>query len=102
MLKGRSPFVDRVGETVASPALTLIDDPTRDESIGAEQYDGEGLACRANPLIIDGVLQGFLHDRYTGRRSGTASTGSAIRGARSLPGVGAQLLVIVARQSLVR
>ena len=94
VLKGRSPFVDRVGETVGSSVLTLIDDPTRQESIGAEQYDGEGLACRANPLIIDGVLQGFLHDSYTGRRSGTASTGSAIRGARSLPGVGAQLLVM--------
>ena len=68
--------------------------PTRAESLGAESYDGEGLACRLNTLIAGGVLQGFLHNSYTGRRSGTASTGSALRGSRSLPGLGAQVLVI--------
>jgi PmbA protein len=94
VLKGRSPFADRVGDQVASPLLTLVDDPTRSESIGAEEFDGEGLACRPNPLIEDGVLQGFLQNAYTGRRSGTASTGSAVRGTRSPPGVGAQLLVM--------
>lgn len=94
VLKGRSPFADRVGEQIASPLLRLVDDPTRAESLGAESYDGEGLACRLNTLIAGGVLQGFLHNSYTGRRSGTASTGSALRGSRSLPGLGAQVLVI--------
>ncbi|MEZ5267168.1 MAG: TldD/PmbA family protein [Microthrixaceae bacterium] len=60
--KGRSPFADRVGETIAAPVLGLVDDPTRSESLGAEEFDGEGLACRANPLISAGVLQGFLYD----------------------------------------
>jgi len=94
VLKGRSPFADRLGERIASPLVTLVDDPTRSESIGAEEHDGEGLACRRNDLIVDGVLSGFLHDGYTGRRSGVGSTGSAVRGVRSLPGVGAQLLVM--------
>ena len=94
VVKGRSPFADRVGEQVASPYLTVADDPTRTESLAADEFDGEGLACRRNPLIVDGVLQGFLHDSYSARRSGTASTGSAVRGTRSLPGVGAQLLVM--------
>jgi PmbA protein len=94
VLKGRSPFGERVGEQIASPLLSLTDDPTRSESIGAEEVDGEGLACRSNLLISDGVLQGFLQDSYSGRRSGLASTGSAVRGTRSLPGVGAQLLVM--------
>ncbi len=94
VLKGRSPFADRVGEQIASPLVTFVDDPTRSESIAADERDGEGLACRPNPLVVGGVLQGFLHDSYTGRRSGTASTGSAVRGTRSLPGVGAQLLVV--------
>ena len=94
VLKGRSPFADRVGEQVASPLLTLVDDPTRSESLGAEEFDGEGLACRPNQLVRAGVLHGFLQNSYTGRRSGTASTGSAVRGTRSLPGVGAQLLVM--------
>ncbi|MEX0768312.1 MAG: TldD/PmbA family protein, partial [Microthrixaceae bacterium] len=94
VLKGRSPFGDRVNEQIASPLLSLIDDPTQSESIAAEEVDGEGLACRSNLLISQGVLQGFLQDSYSGRRSGLASTGSAVRGTRSLPGVGAQLLVM--------
>jgi len=94
VLKGRSPFGERVGEQIASPLLTFVDDPTRSESIGAEEYDGEGLACRPNDLVVDGVLRGFLHDGYSGRRSGAGSTASAVRGVRSLPGVGSQLLVM--------
>ena len=94
VVKGRSPFADRVGEQVAAPVLTLTDDPTRTESLAADSHDGEGLACRPNPLVVDGVLDRFLHDSYSGRRSGSASTASAIRGTRSLPGVGAQLLVV--------
>lgn len=94
VLKGRSPFAERVGEQIASPLLTLVDDPTRPESLGSEEIDGEGLACRRNDLVVDGVLSGFLRDSYTGRRTGSASTASAVRGTRSLPGVGAQLLVV--------
>lgn len=92
--KGRSPFADRVGDAVASPLVSLVDDPTRAESIGSERIDGEGLACRSNPLISAGVLDGFLYDSTSARRSGVGSTASAVRGARSLPGVGAQLLVM--------
>ena len=92
--RGRTPFGDRLDQQIASPLLTLLDDPTRAESLGSEEFDGEGLACRPNDLIVDGVLRGFLHDSYTARRGGTRSTGSAVRGTRSLPGVGAQLLVM--------
>lgn len=94
VFKGRSPFADRVGEQIASPLLTFIDDPTDPRSIAATAYDGEGLACRRNVLIDGGNLGAFLHNSYTGRRAGTASTGSALRGSRSLPGVGAQVLVM--------
>lgn len=94
VLKRRTPFADRVGDQVASPLVSFADDPTDVRSIAATSYDGEGLACRRNPLVADGVLAGFLHNSYTGRRTGTASTGSAVRSSRSLPGVGAQLLVM--------
>jgi PmbA protein len=94
VLKGRSPFGERVGEAIASPLLTFVDDPTDARSLGAETHDGEGLACRRNELVVDGVLQGFLHNTYTGRRSGTASTGSARRGVSSTPGVGAGALAV--------
>ena len=55
VLKGRSPYGDRLGEQVASPLFTLVDDPTNPDSLAADSHDGEGLACRANPLITDGV-----------------------------------------------
>lgn len=88
VLKGRSPFKDRLGDAIASPQLTLVDDPTDARSFGADTHDGDGLATRRNVLVHDGVLQQFLHDAYTGRRSGTASTGNAVRGYASTPGVG--------------
>lgn len=89
VVKGRSPFTGRIGETVGSPLLTLADDPTDPRSFGAEEFDGEGLACRRNLLIDGGRLDGYLHNSYTARRMQTLSTASAVRGARSLPGVGA-------------
>ncbi|MGH9228467.1 MAG: TldD/PmbA family protein [Acidimicrobiales bacterium] len=94
VLKQRSPFADRVGEPIASPLVTLVDDPTDALSLGADSHDGEGLATRRAPLIVDGVLQGFLHNTMTGRRAGVPSTASAIRGYRSTPGVGAQALAL--------
>jgi PmbA protein len=94
VLKGRSPFADRVGEAIASPLVTLVDDPTDPESLGADSHDGEGLATRRIPLIEGGVLGGFLHNTMTGRRAGVPSTASAVRGFRSTPGVGAQALAI--------
>ncbi len=96
MLKGRSLFCDRVGEQVAASLVQLADDPTDPRSLGAAPYDGEGVACRVNQLIVDGVLQGFLHNGYTARRANTVTTGSAVRGGyRSTPGVGVRSLRMV-------
>jgi PmbA protein len=94
VLKRRSPFADRVGAPIASPLITLVDDPTDPLSLGADSHDGEGLATRRVPLIVDGVLDGFLHNTMTGRRAGVPSTASAVRGYRSTPGVGAQALAL--------
>lgn len=94
VLKGRSPFGDRVGETISSPLLTLVDDPTDHRSYAADTFDGEGLACRRNELVVDGVLQGFLYDSASGRRAGQLSTGSAVRGVSSTPTVGCQALAV--------
>lgn len=94
VLKGRSPFADRVGEQIASPLVTLVDDPTDPCSLGADTHDGEGLATRPVPLIESGVLRGFLHNTMTGRRAGVPSTASAVRSYRSTPGVGPQALAL--------
>ena len=94
VLKGRSPFADRVGCQIADERLHLADDPTDPTTLGAANFDGEGLAARRNALISAGVLHGFLHNAYTARRSDTASTGSAVRGPRSIPGVGTHAPVV--------
>jgi PmbA protein len=89
VVKGRSLFADRVGEQVASPLLTVVEDPTDARSWGATPVDAEGLATRRVPLVDAGVLQGFVHSTWTARRMGTASTGSAVRGGfKSTPGAG--------------
>ncbi|MCY3926425.1 MAG: TldD/PmbA family protein [bacterium] len=88
----RSLFAGRLGEQVASPLLSLTDDPTDPAAFGAGPCDGEGLATRRNELIEEGVMRRFLHNSYTARRSGAASTGSAVRGYASVPGVGAMAL----------
>ncbi|MGH9281962.1 MAG: metallopeptidase TldD-related protein, partial [Acidimicrobiales bacterium] len=93
VLKGRSLFANRVGEEVGAATLTLVDDPTNPDAYGAARYDAEGLACRRNVLVEGGVLQGFVYNTYAGRRAGTASTGSAVRGGfKSAPGVGCRAL----------
>jgi PmbA protein len=89
VLKGRSLFANRVGEQVAAPLVTLVDDATNPLAFSASPLDGEGLATRRTVLIDGGVLQGFVHSSYSGRRSGTASTGNATRGGfKSTPGCG--------------
>jgi PmbA protein len=92
MLKGRSLFAGRVGELIGAPIVSLIDDPTDARALGAAQFDGDGVPTRRNALIVDGVMRCFLHNVYTGRRSGSGTTASATRGIGSTPGVGVRAL----------
>jgi PmbA protein len=93
VLKGRSMFATRLGETVAAAGLSVVDDPTNPEAFGAAAYDSEGVPTRPVRLIEGGRLLRFLHNVYTGRRSGLGTTGSAVRaGYTSTPGVGPRAL----------
>ena len=93
--KGRSLFKDRLGDAVANPLVTLVDDPTNPLAYTATDLDGEGLAARRNVLIDGGVLQQFVHSSYSARRVGTVSTGNAVRGGfKGTPGVGCLALAL--------
>ncbi|MFT7475931.1 MAG: PmbA protein [Verrucomicrobiales bacterium] len=94
LLKGRTPFLDRQGELIASTLLSVLDDPTDSRSFGASSVDSEGQTCRPLRLIENGVLGGFMHNTYTGRRSGEGTTANAIRGYRSGPGLGPHAVII--------
>ena len=94
VLKGRSFFANRLGESVGSAAVTLVSDPTDTRSITASPIDAEGLASRRVPLIENGVLNGFVHNTYTARRAGTVSTASAVRSMKTTPSVGCRALAL--------
>jgi PmbA protein len=95
VVKQRSFFAGRIGESVASPNVTLLDDPTDPRAFSASSHDGEGLACRRNVLISDGVLRMFVFDTVSARRAQTTSTGSAVRGGFSAtPSAGCRALVL--------
>ena len=87
VLKQRSLFAGKLGEAIASPLLTLVDDGRLPEGLGSEPWDGEGLATRRNVLIRDGVLGTYLHTLKTAAEMGVAPTGTAGRGTGSNPGV---------------
>jgi PmbA protein len=93
VVKGRSLFRDRLGEAVANPVVTLVDDPTNPLAFTATDVDGEGLAARRNVLLENGVLRQFVHSSYSARRAGTSSTGNGVRGGYS-GGTGAGCLAL--------
>jgi TldD protein len=77
--KGSSAFSGRVGERVAAPGVTVIDDGAIGERRGSLTIDDEGTPTRRNVLIEDGILMGYLHDRLNARLMGLESTGNGRR-----------------------
>ena len=96
IVKGRSLFVGREGETVAAPHITIADDPTIADAFGAAGHDAEGVPTRRVDLVAGGRLDAFLHNVFTARKAASRTTGSAVRGGfKSAPGVGARALSFV-------
>jgi PmbA protein len=76
-----SYLVGREGTVVASPLITVIDDPLIVRGPGSRPFDGEGLASRKNLVVEDGKLVQYLCDAYSGRKLSRPPTASAARGA---------------------
>jgi PmbA protein len=79
-----SYLLDREGTPVASPLISITDDPLILRAPGSRAYDGEGLASRRNSVVEAGVLRTFLLDCYSARKLGRRSTASAGRGGGSV------------------
>ncbi len=77
--KGLSEFTGRLGEQVASPLVTLVDDGALEGEWGSLHVDDEGTTARRNMLIENGVLRSFMVDRLGSRRMHLPLTGSARR-----------------------
>lgn len=88
VLRGKSRLKEKLGERVAAPGFTVIDDGTLPGGLGSSAFDREGRAHRRTPLVGDGVLHSFLYDVKTARRANRRPTGHAQGSARNLPGIG--------------
>ncbi|HTJ05807.1 MAG TPA: metallopeptidase TldD-related protein, partial [Caldimonas sp.] len=65
--KGASAFTGRVGQRVAAPGVTVLDDGTLPDRRGSLNVDDEGNATQKNVLIEDGILRGYLQDSMNAR-----------------------------------
>ena len=77
--KGLSVFAGKVGQQIASPIVTAIDDGSIPNEWGSYNIDDEGTASQRNVLIENGILKGYMIDKLNGRRMNMDITGSSRR-----------------------
>ena len=77
--KGSSVFAGRIGERVASPNVTVVDDGTLEGRRGSLNIDDEGNPTQRNVLIEDGILRGYMQDTLNARLMGVSPTGNGRR-----------------------
>ncbi len=83
--RGTSFLAGKLGETIASDGITIIDDGRLSGHLGSKPFDAEGQPTRRNVIVECGVLETYLLDSYSARKLELASTGSAARSAGSGP-----------------
>ena len=76
---GRSEFAGKLGQQIANPKVTAIDDGTIPNAWGSINIDDEGTPAQRNVLIEKGILKSYMIDSFNGRRMGMPSTGSSRR-----------------------
>ncbi|HEY0196785.1 MAG TPA: TldD/PmbA family protein [Methanobacterium sp.] len=77
--RGRSIYADKVGKQVLSPSLNIYDDGTLKKGLNSSISDGEGSPSQKTVLIKEGILENFVYDLYTSRKSEVQSTGNGMR-----------------------
>ncbi len=77
--KGVSVYAGRIGERVAAPGVTIVDDGTMAGRRGSLNIDDEGTPTQYNTLIEDGILRGYMQDSLNARLMGVAPTGNGRR-----------------------
>jgi len=77
--KGTSAFSGRIGDRVAAPGVTVVDDGAMDKRRGSLTIDDEGTPTGRTTLIEDGILKGYLQDRLNARLMGMEPTGNGRR-----------------------
>jgi TldD protein len=83
--KKTSAFAGLLGERVAAPGVTVVDDGTLDGRRGSLTIDDEGTSTHRTVLIEDGILKGYMQDRQNARLMGVAPTGNGRRQSYASP-----------------
>jgi PmbA protein len=97
--RSASFLAGKLGETIAVPELTLVDDnlmvlPSGVGGFGTSPFDAEGLTSRRTVVIENGVLKSYLLNTYAARKLGMKSTHNATRGLAGTPGIGCGNLIV--------
>lgn len=74
LFERRSCLEGKIGEAIASPLLTLVDDPLVPRGLGSRPWDGDAMVARPRTIIRDGVLEQFYINVYYGRKLGVPPT----------------------------
>lgn len=80
VLRGRSILKDKIGSEIASPTLSIIDNPLLEKGMYTAKCDGEGSVSRKTDLIENGVLSSFIYDLYNANKIGEKTTSNGLRG----------------------
>ena len=87
LYKGASFLAGKLGSSIGSEFLTVIDDGTIPGALGSRPFDGEGLPTNEKTVVEKGELKSYLLDTYSGKKLGMASTRNASRSVGEPPGV---------------
>ena len=80
VMRGRSILKGKIGEEIANPTLSIIDNPLLEKGMLSSKCDDEGSASQKTDLIKDGVLNSFIYDIYTANCEGVKTTSNGFRG----------------------
>ena len=78
-MQGLSVYSKKIGEMVASPVITVIDDATLPNKRGSFRFDDEGIEAQKTILVENGILKGYMYDRLWSMKEGVRSTGNGRR-----------------------
>lgn len=83
----RSILQNKIGEEIANPTLSIIDNPLLEKGMNTCRCDGEGTSSQKTELVKDGVLNSFIYDIYTANKENTKSTSNGYRNYLTTPSI---------------
>ncbi len=81
--KGMSKLSDKIGQVIASPLISIVDDPFLAKSPRSGAFDDEGVKTQYQELISEGKLESYMHNLKTAKKANASSTGNGFRGSVS-------------------